>query len=233
MPETIGGLSTHAIGIWLAALLTLAIYSFLYRDNPLYKFAEHLFVGTSAGYAVGLTWNEVIIRLVYKPLFQPAAVGLLEPNWAILVPTLLGIMMFFRFSRRYGWLARWPLCFVMGYGAGIGIPGAVQNILDQTRNTMVPLAPYNSGAHTYDWFAGLSALVMVVAVVSTLCYFYFSKEHKGALGVGGRVGIYFLMIAFGAGFGNTVMARISLLIGRIQFLIENWIPLITGLLGGR
>jgi hypothetical protein len=229
MPESILGLSTNALGIWLAAFLTLAIYSFLYKDNPIYKFAEHLFVGTSAGYAVGITYNEVILRLVVNPLFRPAAVNLLGPKYLVILPTLLGVMMFFRFSRRYGWLARWPICIVMGYGAGIGIPGAVQDILAQTHSTMLPVVPFDADAQVFGWWEGFTGLVLVVAVITTLCYFYFSKEHKGAFGVAGRAGIYFLMIAFGASFGNTVMARISLLIGRLQFMIYDWWPLVVGL----
>ena len=34
------------------------------------------------------------------------------------------------------------------------------------------------------------------------------------------------MIAFGASFGYTVMARVSLLIGRIQFLLHDWLGVI-------
>jgi hypothetical protein len=57
-------------------------------------------------------------------------------------------------------------------------------------------------------------------------YFFFSREHKGALGATARVGITFIMVAFGASFGFTVMARISLLIGRFYFLLHNWLHLI-------
>ena len=46
----------NLIGTWVAATLTLAILSFLYKDNPLYKVAEHLYVGTSAGFAVIYAW---------------------------------------------------------------------------------------------------------------------------------------------------------------------------------
>jgi len=229
MPEHILGLSTEAIGIWIAALLTLAIYSFLYKDNPVYKFAEHLFVGTSAGYGVGITYQQVVVDLIYKPVFRPASVNELRPDYLVLIPTVLGILMFLRFSRRYGWLARWPICLVMGYGAGAGIPATVQNMLEHTRYTMLPLVPYNTETGAFEWAAGISGLIMVVAVITTLCYFYFSKEHKGTFGKAGRVGIYFLMIAFGAGFGNTVMARISLLIGRMQFMFYDWWPLVVGL----
>ena len=38
------------MGAWLAIFLTLCILSFLYKDNPFYKIAEHLFVGVSIGY---------------------------------------------------------------------------------------------------------------------------------------------------------------------------------------
>ncbi len=50
-------------------------------------------------------------------------------------------------------------------------------------------------------------------------FFFYSREHKGALGVASRLGIAFLMISFGAGYGYTVMSRVSLLIGRFQFLL--------------
>ena len=32
--------------------LTLSIMSYLYKDNPFYKLAEHLFVGVSIGYVI-------------------------------------------------------------------------------------------------------------------------------------------------------------------------------------
>jgi len=63
--------------------------------------------------------------------------------------------------------------------------------------------------------------------VTGLIYFYFSKEHRGVFGQTARIGIYFLMVTFGASFGYTVMSRMSLLIGRIDFLITEWWPSVT------
>jgi hypothetical protein len=34
------------------------------------------------------------------------------------------------------------------------------------------------------------------------------------------------MITFGAGFGYTVMARISLLVGRFRFILGDWLGLL-------
>ena len=71
-----------------------------------------------------------------------------------------------------------------------------------------------------------SNIIMVVGVIATLSYFFFSLEHKGALGKVAKIGIWYIMLAFGAAFGYTVMARISLLIGRLQFLLHDWLGLI-------
>ena len=42
-----------------------------------------------------------------------------------------------------------------------------------------------------------------------------------------RVGIWVLMLTFGAGFGYTVMARISLLAGRMTYLFGDWLGFIN------
>ena len=63
-------------------------------------------------------------------------------------------------------------------------------------------------------------LLLVVGLSSSLLYFYFASEHRGALGVATKVGIWFLMISFGASFGYTVMSRISLAIGRARSLMD-------------
>ncbi len=207
------------IGTWIAALLTLAIFSFLYRDNPVYKFAEHVFVGVSAGYGVVITWREAVLPDLIQPLIDPGAVDLAGPNYVVLIPGALGLLMFSRFFPRYDWLSRWPIAFVMGYGSGLAIPAAIQmQLLPQLHATLQPVWP----TAEVTWWIALSNLLLFVGVLCTLAYFYFSAEHKGAIGVASKIGMFFLMVAFGAGFGNTVMARVSLLIGRVQFLYHDW-----------
>ena len=225
--NAIWGISTEVIGIWLAALLTLAIYSFLYGDNPVYKVAEHIFVGVSAAYGAALTYHLAIIPKLYNPLFRPDLVpDIDEPQYILIIPGLLGLLIFSRFIPRYDWLSRWPIAFIMGLYAGLSIPRVIQtNILQQMQATIAPVLPVDAGGQ-YLLFSGFENLLLIVGVVCTLAYFYFSLPHRGVMGGLSRVGIWFLMIGFGAGFGNTVMARISLLIGRIQFLLYEWLPTI-------
>lgn len=66
----------------------------------------------------------------------------------------------------------------------------------------------------------INSIVVLLGVSCVLFYFFFSVEHSGPGKAVARTGILFLMIAFGAAFGYTVMARMSLLIGRLTDLIE-------------
>ena len=75
--------------------------------------------------------------------------------------------------------------------------------------------------------AFLEAVLMIVGVVCTLTYFFFSVEHRGPVKWLSKVGIAFLMIGFGSAFGNTVMGRVALLIQRADFLFVDWLNLIS------
>ena len=69
----------------------------------------------------------------------------------------------------------------------------------------------------------LVSLIFIVGVYSVLIYFFFSKEQNAVTRPIARLGTWFLMISFGAAFGFTVMGRVALLIGRLNFLILDWI----------
>jgi hypothetical protein len=73
--------------------------------------------------------------------------------------------------------------------------------------------------------ATIGNIIIVVGTFCGLIYFFFSKEHKGAFGGAARVGVWFIMITFGAFFGYTVMSRMSLLIGRMDYLFGIWLGL--------
>jgi hypothetical protein len=78
-----------------------------------------------------------------------------------------------------------------------------------------------------NWVIIFGQILLVVGTITGVIYFYFSKKHEGAFGVGAKIGIYFLMVSFGAAFGYTAMARVSLLIGRLQFLLGDWLGIIA------
>jgi hypothetical protein len=219
-------LTREHVGVWLAALLTLCVYSFLYKDNVFYKIAEHLFVGVSVGWGLCVTYHQVILpKMVYR-LFRPELVDLEHADYLTALPVLIGLLWFARFIPGYGWLTRIPIAAVVGYGSGISATAAIHgNLLPQVKATLLPLiARTNSGA--FDVWLSVGNTVLIAGVICVLAYFYFSREHRGVLGGMSRIGIYFLMAAFGAAFGYTVMARVSLLIARVEFLLFDWLKLL-------
>ena len=223
MPQT----TWELVGVWIAALLTLCVYSFLYKDNVFYKVAEHLFVGISVGWGLCVTYHQVILpKMVYR-LFRPELVDLEHADYLVAVPVLIGLLWFARFIPGIGWLTRIPIAAVVGYGSGVGATAAIQgNLLPQLGATLLPVVA-RSDSGSFDLWLSVGNTVLIIGVICVLAYFYFSREHRGVLGGMSRVGIYFLMMAFGAGFGYTVMARVSLLIARVEFLLFDWLqPLI-------
>jgi len=216
------------IWIWIAAFLTLAIFSFLYKDNPLYRFAEHLFVGMSMGYIVVIYWyNNMVPNMVNPLLVFFRGFGNFSQVWLnglVLIPTILGILFLSMFTKKYSYLILLPLAVDLGLWNGVTVPAVLQaDVLKQAQGTLLGIhTPLLSG----QVWGVVNGLLILVGVITTLSYFFFSREHKGALGVSSKVGIWFIMLGFGASFGYTVMARLSLLIGRVQFLLTDWIHLI-------
>jgi hypothetical protein len=207
------------LGAWVAAGLTLLIFTFLYQDNPLFKLAEHLYVGVSVGYIIVKTWDTVVIRLIWTPIIK-------DGDWYLLMPVLIGMLMLSRYFPKISWMSRLAFAFIVGVGSGLAIPRVISSyILKQVEDTVRPLIAVTGGgpAVTFDLTnpaSSVNSLVLLVGVVSVLFYFFFSIEHAGPVRIAARTGIVFLMIAFGAAFGYTVMARMSLLIGRMSDLIE-------------
>ena len=234
------------IGSWIAVFLTLAIFSYLYKDNPFYKVAEHLFVGISTGYWTSMFFWTQIQPNLFGRLWPASAynsdsiwykfynlLGIFSsvfPDGGIdkghhmellyLLPFVLGIMMLLSVSSKLSWMARWGIAYTVGMAAGLRAYGFLNsNVLGQIKGSAFQI--FNSDL---PFFALASEsifnnFIILIGTISGLMYFYFSREHTGNFGKLSKLGISFLMVSFGASFGFAVMGRISLLIGRFVDLI--------------
>jgi hypothetical protein len=240
---------SRTVGVWAAALLTLCVFSFLWRDNPAYKLAESVVIGVSAGYwMVVALWDTLVPKLVgalapawTKANLMPSfdAVGV---DWWALVPLGLGLLLLCRLSARASWLGVFPLAFIVGTFAGLKFVQYVEaDLVAQVATMFDPLvvvkhqAALGADAATIaaspiNWAGSvggsLAAILIFVGVLSVLAYFFFSAEHKGALGRTAKVGVWYLMSTFGASFGFTVMGRMALLAARFEFVFDDWLWLI-------
>ncbi len=233
--ESVSRLSWKGIWTWIAALLTLTILSFLYDDNPFYKFSEHLFVGVSAAYWMVLGfWSTLVPNLFGKlvPNFI-AHIGLIEglegnkTEWLYLIPLAFGVILLLRLSDNVGWISRWSLAFIVGTTAGLNfVQYLSSDFMMQIFQSFKPFIVTTSVEVTVSsspLICTFSNILLFLGVFCGLLYFFFSVEHKGVFGIASRVGIWILMVSFGASFGFTVMGRIALLVGRMEFLLGNWL----------
>ena len=115
------------LGAWIATGLTLFILSFLYEDNPLFKLAEHLYVGVSLGYTIVKTYDTVIMTLIVRPILE-------KGEWSLLIPVGIGMLMLTRYVPKAAWLSR----YAFADGKRTTIAGTYQgNVFDSPNDIAI------------------------------------------------------------------------------------------------
>ena len=235
----------QAFIITCGGFMTLFIYSFLYADNPFYKFAEYLYVGVSAAFwmCVGF-WSNIVQQAVPRlsmSLSEFFDIQFQGYQYRYYIPIVFGLILLTRLTPRswkIAWMSKWTLAFIVSATAGLVLPAYLEsNFVTQIASTIQePLLAQWTGfgafisnfslSYSGQFIDMLSNWVIVSGVLGGLVYFFFSKEHTGLFGKASRYGIWILMLTFGASFGYTVMGRISLLVGRLTFLFGDWAGII-------
>ncbi|MEM0084731.1 MAG: hypothetical protein QW743_04195 [Candidatus Methanomethylicia archaeon] len=195
------------IGAWVGAFLTLAIYSYiLYKETRVYRLAEYIYIGIA--FAVSLTisvqqiWNQIIVRI-------------LGGQYIYIIGVILGLMLLTLPFKSIRWISRYPVIFLMGLGFGVTIRGALTaNIVGQIRGS---ITPPGATATILDWFNFAWICLGTLLIIS---YFTFTVEHTGWYYYPTKLGRYILLLGLGAYYGNTVQFRMTMLAGRVQFLLQ-------------
>ncbi len=204
--------------VWLMGIGMLAIFSFVYKENPGYRLAEHIYVGAAAGYTIVVNYGNIVDRGL-KPLFSQGAYNLI-------IPLAFGLLLYARFFKNIAWLSRWSIAFLLGIGVGVSTFGQVNSvIIAQVRASMMTLMVRDS-AGAFLLGRSINNWIMVFGTLSVLLYFFFSVEQKGIVKQGAIFGRAIMMITFGVAFGNVVMGRISLLLGSLETIFGTWLGLL-------
>jgi len=179
----------YNIGVWVGAFYTLGFFSLAIRVNPWLRFCESTWVGCVVAYATAVGIQSVLMLGI-----APIQAG----QVFTVIPILLGILLFAQFVPQYRHISKWGVALMIGVGTGLGIRGAVDGmLLKQIEATFI--SPIVSG----DLMSSFNNILIIVMVITTISYFVFSVEFKGSSNYLLKLGRYSMMIAFGAGFGNT------------------------------
>ena len=222
-----------AIATTLAGgLATLAIFSFLIKENQFYRFFEHLFIGLAAGLGPVLSVRDFIWPKILEPMlglnvrvFPDGTVATpYQPlSLLFLFPMAFGLLYYCIFSKRHNWLAKLVIGFSLGASGGLAFKGFFNEVLPQLAGSFKPLLVLNEGG-AVNFGQSVSNCIFVLTMLLVMYYFLFTfGDRRGArvhLSTAGRL---MMMVCFGAFFGSTVMARMALLVERVQFMLVDWI----------
>lgn len=229
------------MGIWVGFIFSLLIFSTLVGDNALTRLAQHILVGASLGYVAVLVLRDVLQPRLFTPLF---GAGIDAPWWRseLWIPLILGMLLWAaglermlgsgktssgadgigrRLLNRLGMI---PVALLLGVGVAVGLIGVIQG-------TLFPQI-WRMASTGIPWSAtpgelGTSVLTLLLTT-ATLLHLSVHVEQQlakqpallrqlfvGWVWLGKRA----LWVAAGVIFARLVAARLSLLIGRLEFLL--------------
>lgn len=226
--------------VLVGGIATLAIFSFLIKENPFFRFFEHLFIGIAAGLGVVLTVKNFLWPKILVPLFGLHIVvfpdGTVSGEYnrgylMYLAPMAFGLLYYFIYSRKHSWLAKLAIGLSLGASGGLAFQGFFNQMLPQLQSSFKPLVVFSAAGP--DWWPSFNNSFFVFTLLCVMYYFFFSFRRSSKsmerLSAGGR---WLMMVCFGAYFGSTVMARMALLVERLQFLLGEWRLALVYLLWG-
>jgi len=205
------------IGALLTSMMVLMVWSWLYRQNIFYAFAEHTVVGIAAGYA-----SVVGITNLHKLAVQPMLRG---TDYVLIIPIILGILLFTRYTSRFYWISSYGMAFIVGAGTGI----AMRTIMEaQVLRQITATIPLLARPGAMDLFNGI---IIIVTMATTVTYFIYTREHRGALGHSARVGRVAIMIVLGNLYGSAISTRVGHVAAQMVVLLIESAPVSYYLVG--
>ncbi len=224
---------SDSITIWIGALVTLAVFSYLVRDNPAYRFVQAAALGAAVGYTLVIAWTQVLYPRWAQPIWnagmghvinpangQPDRTGLL---WLLaLIP---GSLWYFQLSKKWFWLSTIISGLFVGVAAGLAFKSQMLLIMPQVAASIKPLNPF-AGPDGLTWdslWTCLCDALFLIFLFSALLYFFFSlKPQNPLMGRPLRLGRLAIMTCLGSMFGGTVMTRVAYLLDRLMMLHDDW-----------
>lgn len=229
------------IAAFLGAIITLMVLSYLIGDNPLFRLAIHIFIGSASGYAGAIAWHNVLKPGLLDPLFEAGIGGILQPSVAatVILPLLLVVILLMKLSPRTARYGTLSMALMVGVGAAVVVGGAVSGtLIPQTLASMESLSPAAVSPQTGE--TGLERMINVglalLGTVSSLLYFRFGQRRSltgeeeiplavvagvtipGPGGLLRALGKAFIAVTFGVMYAGALSAALVVLAERLQFL---------------
>jgi len=207
-----GGDALNLAATWLAAAVTIGVWSYFVGGGAIFRLAQYLLAGLATGYLVLLALREVLWPMLVSPLIDDPAQPLL---WLALVLAVVVIGVRWLPSA----VVAIPVALLIAGAAAFALAGAVVGtILPQVGAAMIP--------PTETPFGLLNGLLSMIITILVLAAFLHGTR-PGRLGASAaRAGRWLLLGGIGGWLGFLVVSRLAVLVDRIHFLLGDWLGLV-------
>jgi hypothetical protein len=229
MTDILNMLSAYSelAGLVIGFFLTVCVLSFVFGDNDFFRFAVHIFIGVSAGYATVI----VVYNVIWQRLLLPLAMGKFDMMVAVAPPLLGGLWLLAKLSR-VRWLSNLAnpvMAYLVGAAAATAIGGAILGTLYPQAMAATDYFDLTKGVMV----VGTGALLLL-GTISTLVYFHFGArqvsdrtiKRAGWIEALASLGQVFIAITLGALFAAVFTAALTAFVERLGFLwivIKEWL----------
>ena len=198
---------------WVAAIATIAVWSYLAGARRPFVLMQHLLAGLATGYLVLLAIRDVLLPRLVAPLFEHPREN------ALLVPALVLVGMLVGAS----WLPRRAMApvgaILVGGIAAYALGGAVVGTILPQIAAALPVA----GAASPEVVGELVSL----AITSLVLLAFLHGAPRGQLTTrAATLGRWLLVGGIGGWIGFLVVSRLALLVDRIGFLLGDWLTVL-------
>lgn len=194
------------ITLWISVALWFLIASWCYKDNPLFRIGAVMSVAGGAANALLVNFDNIRYKAI-----EPILTG----NVTLIIPLILGILLFATFHRGYSWTARYPTILMIGVSMGAMITGVPKaQIVGQIQSAAAPLMTVRGGWGLFN------ALLGIVGVIAAITYFTYGREHTGNYGWLTKLGRQFLMASLGPYWAGELGFHITFAIKFVQIIVQ-------------
>jgi hypothetical protein len=221
-------------GILVAMILTLFVFSYLLGDNFLFRLAENLFVGVAIGYAVVVAFYDVLVPKLFRPLVDSLTSGDWQQALLLIISLAFGLLLLLKPAKRLSWLGSLSVALLLGVGAAVAIGGALLGTLLPQIGATADVTLY--GTRYGSGLALFSGILLLVGTTAVVLHFHFgtggkwiwSRVRGQLVRTWGGLGRWFIAVTFGAILATTFLSTLTLLIGRVEFLVNSVRHLVGG-----
>jgi hypothetical protein len=195
---------------WLAAIvITICIWSWLFKDNIGFRVAQRTFVAFGAAHYFNMAlvslrntaWNPIVIN----------------GDLVRVIPVILGLLTWFIMTERYYWVSRYGVLVLVAVTTNLSLTGMMPSMVTGQMRSLVDQLWKSTGAWDVAWaYIGIG----IAFLIMTYFLFIWLQAPAARLGAAGRFVMY---ASFGVLFGAALLGNmIQIAHMLIEIFVMKW-----------